>query len=182
MQGDDASAMRTSPPFFFFTKVLPGARGFDAQGIVNQTDLIPLPVAFIETFDDCTGKRRALEAKLKSLTGRTVFDFTFPAVLRLAGVLPAAAQTRLLLFQVHIADRAGDPAGRQHIRRDSGIHFHDTFTMFPDLALSKDSYCLRYFISSSFAINVCTFASSPSSASFADNSSMDWRMSCRSRL
>jgi hypothetical protein len=57
MQGDDAPAMRARPLFFFFEQMLSCTNGFDSNGIVDQADLIPLPVTFIKALDGHTGKR-----------------------------------------------------------------------------------------------------------------------------
>ena len=98
---------------------------FHTQGILDQADLVSLPVAFVEALDGRTGKGRAPEAEIESVTNCTVFDPALPAMFGLACILPAAAQTWLLLSQMHITDRAGDSAGRQQGRGDLGIHFHD---------------------------------------------------------
>ena len=90
------------------------AHCFDTNRIVNQADLVSLPIAFVEPLDDCAGKGGTLEAKINPLIGGTVFYFAFSAMFRLAGILPAASQARLFFFQMHIADRTGDPAGCQH--------------------------------------------------------------------
>jgi hypothetical protein len=100
------------------------ANGFDPNSIVDQADLIPLPIAFIEALDDGTGKGGALEAKIKSLTGRAIFYFAFPAMFRLADILPMTPQARLFCSQMCIADRAVHPAGRQHSCGYFRVCFH----------------------------------------------------------
>lgn len=97
--------------------------GFDANGIVDQADLVSLSIAFVEALDDRAGKGGTLEAKIEPLIDCTVFYFTFPAMFRLAGILPAAPQTGLLFFQMHITDGAVHPAGRQHCDGYIGISF-----------------------------------------------------------
>jgi len=98
--------------------------GFDANGIVDQADLVSLSIAFVEALDGHAGKGEALEAKIKPLAGYTVFYFAFPAMFRLAGILPAASRTGLLFFQMHITDGAVHPAGRQHGCGDFCVCFH----------------------------------------------------------
>ncbi len=163
--------MRAGPLLFFFTKMLSGSNSFDTHGIVNQADQISLPITFIEPLDGRAGKSRALKTKIKPLTDCTVFDLAFPAMVRFAGILAAAPQAGFLFFQMHITDRTGNPAGRQHGREYIGVHLHDWVTMFP--YLSRASYCFRYFISFSFAISLCTLVSSPVSPSFPYNNIID---------
>jgi len=90
------------------------ADSFDANGIVDQTDLISLPITFVEALDGSTGKRRALEAKINTIAGRAVFNFAFPAMFRFTGILSAAPQTRLFLSQMQMTDCTCHPTWRQH--------------------------------------------------------------------
>jgi hypothetical protein len=124
MQGDDASTVRTGPLLFFFAQTLLFTNCFDTHTILDQADLVSLPVAFVEALDGRTGKGRAPEAEIESVTNCTVFDPALPAMFGLACILPAAAQACFLLSQMHITDRAGDSAGCQHARGDFGVHFH----------------------------------------------------------
>jgi hypothetical protein len=88
--------------------------GLDANGIVDQADLVSLSIAFVEALDDRAGKCGTLEAKIEPLIDCTIFYFTFPAMFRLAGIRPAASRARFLFLQMHITDGAVHPAGRQH--------------------------------------------------------------------
>jgi len=83
-----------------------------------------LPVTFVEPFDGGAGKRRTLEAKSNSLAGNAIFDLTLPAMLGLAGILSATAETGLLLAEMHVADRAGDSAWSEHVRWDFSVCLH----------------------------------------------------------
>jgi hypothetical protein len=124
MQGDDASAMRAGPLLLFFEEMLSCPNGLDTDGTFDQADLVSLPVTFIQALDGCTGKCRTLEAEINPFVVCTVFYFTFPAMLRLAGILPAAAQTRLLFFQMYITDGTVHPAGRQQGCGYIHMNFH----------------------------------------------------------
>ena len=77
MQGHDAPALGARPLFFFFEQMLFHADSFGADAIPDQTDLIPLSVTFVQPLDGDTGKDRALETKIKSLAGYTIFDLAF---------------------------------------------------------------------------------------------------------
>jgi hypothetical protein len=112
------------PLFFFFEQMLFHPHGFDADAILDQADLIPLPVAFVQPLDGDAGKRGTLETKINPLTGGTVLDLAFPAMFGLAGVLSAATQAGFLFLEMHIADSAGDSARSQHVHWDFCEHFH----------------------------------------------------------
>jgi hypothetical protein len=124
MQRDDSPALGARPLFFFFEQMLFHADSFSADAILDQADLIPLPVAFVQPLDGDTGKRCTLEAKINPLADSTIFDLALPAMLGLAGVLSAATEAGLLLAEMHIADRTGDSARSEHIRWDFGVCFH----------------------------------------------------------
>jgi hypothetical protein len=124
MQGDDTSALGTCPFFFFFEQMLFHVDSFGADAILDQADLIPLPVTFIQPFDGGAGKCRALETKINPLAGDAVFDFALPAMLGLAGVLSATTEAGLLFAEMHIADRTGDSARSQHVRWDFRVCLH----------------------------------------------------------
>jgi hypothetical protein len=96
----------------------------ESHGVFDQTDLVSLPIAFVEALDGRTGKGRTFETEINSLTGCTIFYFAFPAMFGFAGILTVAAQTWLLLFQIYITDGAGNPAGCQHGRRKFCSYFH----------------------------------------------------------
>jgi hypothetical protein len=100
------------------------ADSFGADAILDQADLIPLPVAFVQPLDGCAGKCRTLETKITPLAGDAVFDLAFPAMFGLAGVLSAATETGLLFAKMHIADGAGDSAWSEHVCWDFGVCFH----------------------------------------------------------
>jgi hypothetical protein len=124
MQGDDSAALGARPLFFFFKQMLFYADSFDMDAILDQADLIPLPVTFVQPLDGRAGKCRTFETKNNSLTGGAVFDFALPAMFGLAGILSAATEAGLLLAERHIADRTGDSAGSQHVRWNCGDYFH----------------------------------------------------------
>jgi hypothetical protein len=124
MQRDNASALGAHPLFFFFEQMLFHPDGFDADAILDQTDLIPLPVTFVQPLDDGAGKRRTLEAKINFVAGNAIFDLAFPAMFGLAGVLSATAEAGFLFLEMHITDGAGDSAGSQHVRWYFGVCFH----------------------------------------------------------
>jgi hypothetical protein len=90
--------------------------GFDPNAIVDQTHLISLPVTLIEPFDIRTGEGGALETEINALAGCTVLELALPAMLRFGRVCTTASQTRFLFFQMHVANRAGHTARRQHSR------------------------------------------------------------------
>ena len=141
MQGNDALAVGACPLFFFFEQMSFRADGFDANAIVDQTDLVPLPVTFVEALDGRTGKRRTLEAKINSMTGDTVFYLALSAMFGLAGVLSATTEAGLLLAEMHIADSAGDSTGSQHVRWD-GYYFHGViFIPSPQDVAAPFSFC-----------------------------------------
>jgi hypothetical protein len=124
VQGDDSPALYACPLFFFFEQTLFHADSFDADAIVNQADLIPLPVTPVEPLDGGAGKRWTLEAEIKSAADGTIFDLALPAMFGLAGILSATAEAGLLLAEMHVANRAGDSTGSQHVRWDFGVCFH----------------------------------------------------------
>ncbi len=124
MQGYDSPALGTCPLFFFFEQMLLHADSFGMDAILDQADLIPLYVTFVQPFDGCAGEGGALEAKINSLADGAVFDFALPAMFGLAGILSAATEAGLLLAEIHIADRTGDSARSQHVRWDFGVCFH----------------------------------------------------------
>lgn len=127
MQREDASATRAGPLLLFFEEMLSCPNGPDTDGIVDQADLISLSIAFVQTLNRRAGKGGALEAKINPLVGCTVFDFTFPAMFRFTGVLPAASQAWPFCSQMGIADCAIHPAGRQHAYRYFSVYFHRLF-------------------------------------------------------
>ena len=147
MQRDDSPALDACPLFFFFEQMLFHPDSFGADAILNQADLIPLPVTFVQPLDGGAGKGRTLETKINPLAGDAIFDLAFPAMFGLAGVLSATTEAGLLFFEMHVADGAGDSAWSEHVRWDFDICFHQAL-----FALSSASYCFRYFGSCSFAI------------------------------
>ena len=78
--------MGARPLFFFFVQMLFHPGSFGADAILDQADLIPLPVTFVQSLDGSAGKCRTLETKINPLTGGTVLDLAFPAMFGLAGV------------------------------------------------------------------------------------------------
>jgi hypothetical protein len=56
MQGDDASALGACPLFFFFEQMPFRTDSFGANTIVNQADLVLLPVTFVKALDGYAGK------------------------------------------------------------------------------------------------------------------------------
>ncbi len=133
MQRDDSPALDARPLFFFFEQMLFHANSFGADTILDQADLIPLPVTFIQPLDGCAGKCRALETKINPLADSTIFDLALPAMFGLAGILSATTETGLLFAKMHIADRAGDSAWSEHVRWDFGVCFH-----FSNITRGKD--------------------------------------------
>jgi hypothetical protein len=118
--------------------------GFDTNGIVDQTDLVALPVAFVETLNARARKGWTLEAKINSLAGGTVLDFALPTMFGLAGVLSATAETGFLLLEMHVADSTGDSAWSQHRCRDFCDHFHKRIS----ISITSLHHHLCYFIAS----------------------------------
>ena len=98
---------------------------FSADAILNQADLIPLPVTFVQPLDGGAGKRGTLETQINPLAGGTVLDLALPAMFGLAGILSATAEAGILFLKMHIADRAGDSAWSQHVRWGFSEHFHE---------------------------------------------------------
>jgi hypothetical protein len=88
--------------------------GFDANGIVDQTDLVALSVVFVETLNARARKGWTLEAKIKSAADGAIFYFTFPAMVWLALVLSMASQTGLFISEMHITNCTGHPTRSQH--------------------------------------------------------------------
>ncbi len=124
MQRDDTPALGTCPLFFFFEQMLLYPHSFGADSILDQADLIPLPVAFVQPLDGRAGKGRTLETKIKSLAGGAIFDLAFPAMFGLAGVQSTTTEAGFLFLEMHIADCAGDSARSQHVCWDFGVCFH----------------------------------------------------------
>ena len=124
MQRDDSPALDTRPLFFFFEQMLFHPNSFCADAILDQADLIPLPVTFVQPLDGGAGKRRTLKAKSNPLTGGTIPDLALPAMFGLAGILSAATEAGLLLAEMHIADGAGDSARSEHVCWDFGVCLH----------------------------------------------------------
>jgi hypothetical protein len=123
MQGDDAATMRASPFQFFFAQMSGRADGFDAESILDQADLIPLPVTFVEALDVCAGKRPTLKTIMDAMFGCAIFYLAFPTMFRLAIVLNKTAGAGFPHSEMHIADSACNAAGRQHVNLN-GLHFH----------------------------------------------------------
>ena len=124
MQRDDTPALDARPLLFFFEQMLFHTNSFGADAILDQADLVPLPVAFIQLLDGGAGNRWTFEAKINPLSGDAIFDLALSAMLGLTGILSATAEAGLLLAEMHIADGAGDSARSQHVRWDFGVCFH----------------------------------------------------------
>jgi len=125
MQGYDASTVRTGPLLFFFKKMLPCTNSFNTNAIVDQTDLVSLPVAFIEPPDVRAGKSGAFEAEIKSPCTCTIFELAFPAMFRFGFLQTATALAGLFLFQIYITNRARDSTRRQHGRGYCCTYSHE---------------------------------------------------------
>jgi hypothetical protein len=113
MQGNNPSTLCTGPFLFFFQEILFCAHGLYTNGVLDQTDLISLPIAFIQPLDDTTGKGCAFKAEVNAAAGSTVSNVALPAMVRLASFLPSAALTSLLFLEMHIANHAIHPTWRQ---------------------------------------------------------------------
>ena len=98
MQRYDTAAISACPLFSFFTQILLCSNGLESHGIVNQTYLISLPIAFVETLDYGTGESRTVKTKVNALPQRTGFYFTFLAMFRFRIILSPTSQTRLSLL------------------------------------------------------------------------------------
>ncbi len=123
MQRNDPAAIWASPFFFFFPQVFFHPHSLCADSILDQADVVTLPVAFVDFFDENAGEILAAEAKLHPATLGTGFDFAPPAVGGLLRRIGVAACARILFADVGIAGGTSQPAGSQHGRRDDR-HFH----------------------------------------------------------
>jgi hypothetical protein len=103
------------------------ADGFYSISILNQADLISLPITFIEAFEHQTWKRWAIEAKTNVVLENTIFEFTLPAMFRFGNILSIATEARFFGFQMDIADSAIYPTRGQHGCRDFFGHFHSGY-------------------------------------------------------
>ena len=123
MQGNDAATLGTSPFQLFFARVSICADGFDSEPILDKTDLISLPVTFVETFNGRAGKRPTLKTIMDTMFGSAVFYLTFPTMFRLAIVLGKTSGAGFLHSEMHIANSTGDATRRQHVSLNR-LHFH----------------------------------------------------------
>ena len=98
--------------------------GFDANGIVDQTDLVALPVAFVETLNTRARKGWTLEAKIKSAADGAIFYVAFPAMVWLVLILSVTSQTGLFISEMYITNCTGHPTRSEHCCGDFCEHFH----------------------------------------------------------
>jgi hypothetical protein len=98
MQRYDAATLRAGPFFSFFTQISLGSHCPEPQGILNETDLITLPVALIQALECGAGEGGAAVAEVEALPQRASLDFALPAMFRLGVILPPAALARLFLL------------------------------------------------------------------------------------
>lgn len=124
MQRDDTAAAWTRPFLLFFKQILIYAKRLDAKTIFDQADPIPLPIAFIETFDHRTGKGWAFKTKTHTPAFYTGFDPASPAMVGLTVLGPAASLTGFLFPEIHITNCAIYSTGSQDAFRDVGIKSH----------------------------------------------------------
>lgn len=123
MQRDDSPTLGACPLCVFFEQMLFHANSFGANAVLDQTNLIPLPVALIEPLDDGAGELWTLETKIDLLSRDTIFDLALPTMIGLASSLSATTEAGLLLAEMYVADGAGDSAWSQHVLCD-GRHLH----------------------------------------------------------
>lgn len=123
MEGNDTATMSTCPFFFFLQQMFRHADGFHAIGILDQTDLISLSITFIQPFDDRARVVGAFETVIDFMIGCADFYFADPAMLGFVLILLLATRAGIFGLQMHVADGAGNAAGRQHIRLNR-LHFH----------------------------------------------------------
>jgi len=95
------------------------------QAILNQIDIIILPIPFVKTFDTRTRKTAAFKAPLEALLkSASLFDTipaTFPGDFL---IRRSAAGTWLLTDQMCAARKAVYTAWRNHARSDLFRHSH----------------------------------------------------------
>jgi hypothetical protein len=92
-----AATLSAGPLFSFFTQILLRANSFQPDGIGDQTDLISLPVVFIQALDCNTGEGRTIKTKINALPQRAIFDLALAAMFRFGVILSPASQAGLLL-------------------------------------------------------------------------------------
>lgn len=124
MQGDDAPTISAGPFLSVFTQNLLGSHCLEPQGILNETDLIALPVAFIQALERGAGEGGAAITKVKALPQSTSLDFALPAMFGFGVILPPAAPARLFLLQVGVAHRAVHATRSQQRCGGFFSHFH----------------------------------------------------------
>ena len=124
MQGDHSSTLHACPFLFFFTKVLFCADCFDANGVFDQTDLVPLLVTLIESLDGRAGKGCTLETKVNTPVACAILDPASSAMFGFAGILSVAPHAWFLLSKIGIANQTIHPTRSQLGRWYLGNHFH----------------------------------------------------------
>jgi len=113
MQADNASTLCACLVLFFLNYVLFHANRFDVDAVFYQTDLIPLSVTFIKTFDTGAGKGRTLKTKLNLLIHDAVFNLALPAMVGLTAIHASTSHAGFLLSKMYITDSTIHPTRSQ---------------------------------------------------------------------